>query len=136
METETKARWDELKKQLLTCPGYDLIGLKAKEEGEELFALLEIEKEHLNYAGIGLGGFTFAVGDAIMRWEVSRQMPDKKVVTGTAKIVYKKAAIKGILTGKARIINQEGRKVFTSATVLNEKGEIVAEMEGVFIIIE
>ncbi len=130
-------KWQRLKKQLLNCPAYDLIGLKAEEEGDRLVAVLEVGEQHLNYAGIAKGIFPYALGDAVMRWEVSRLIPDKKSVTGTAEIVFKKAASKGdILKAEGKIIRQEGRKFFTEATVFNQKQEIVATLEGIFILLK
>ncbi len=118
----------------MRCAAYNLIGLVVKDDGT---VEIRISEKHLNYAGIGLGMFAFALGDAAMRIAITNSIPDKKAVTATAAIDYKKPARKGdILTATVEIFPFKGRKIFTTATICNQNNEVVATMEALFIIIE
>lgn len=123
------------------CPGYNLVGLQV--EGNKEIAVLEIEKKHLGEAEINgkkvaTGMFAFGVGNAAMGWEVNRFiLIGQKAVIGTTKIRFENPAKEGdILEARGKVINQEGRKIFAEATVFNQNKEIVAILEGLFIILK
>lgn len=122
------------------CPGYNLVGLKV--EGDKQVAVLKIEEKHLGEAEIkgkkvATGMFAFGVGNAAMGWEVNRFIPiGQKAIIGTANIIFKKPVKEGdTLKAKGEVVRQEGRKIFAEATVFNQKGEIVATLEGIFIVL-
>lgn len=127
------------------CSAYNLIGLRdeEKEDGTRV-AVLKIEEKHLGEAEIegrrvATGMFAFGIGNAAMGWEVTRFLSgrNKKAVIGTANIRFENPAKEGdILKVEGKVVGEEGRKIFTKATVFNQNNEIVATLKGLFIILE
>lgn len=110
-------------------PAYKLIGLETYEEVNS--AQLVIKPEHLNFAGVGLGGYTFIVGDAAMRMAANKIA---RALTGTVEIKYRKPTKAGdVLQSTATVERIEGKKIFIKTEVKNYSEDIVAEMTGIFI---
>lgn len=110
-------------------PAYKLIGLETDEEEDS--ARLVVQPKHLNFADVGLGGYTFIIGDAAMRMAANKVA---KALTGTVEIKYRKPTkAEDVLQSTATVERIEGKKIFTKTEVKNQESVTVAEMTGIFI---
>ena len=122
----------------LGCEFYEL-------EGGEVATIFQAGKLHEGQLGIMHGGLTGSVLDELMgrssllygRGLAERDADADMVtryVTAEMTVKYKKPiSIGDRISGFGRVYNKEGRRLYTSAELANEEGDIVATAEAVFV---
>ena len=94
-------------------------------------ASLEISGEMLNGAKVANGGVTFTLADYALAI-AANTLGESISLTSNVNISYCGAVRRGdVITAEASVSVKKGRSAFLSVSVRNQKGEIVALVQGV-----
>ncbi|RJR25509.1 MAG: PaaI family thioesterase [Desulfobacteraceae bacterium] len=89
---------------------------------------LEIREHHLNAANVVQGGAIFTLAD--FAFAVASNSHGKIALAVNVNISFLKSVTKGTLIAEARELAQPGRLGAYEVRVTNEKGELVAQFNG------
>ena len=109
-------------------------GLKARffHDGNEATTTVTATPEFEGYHGIYHGGIVATLLDEVMIKSILAQ--DIYAVTAEMTVRFRLPARTGVnLTYKGRIIGRKGRMLFTSGTVTDTEGNVIAEASGKYI---
>ncbi len=116
------------------CGDKNSIGLKLKFDtsGKKTKAVFIPKKEHQGYKDIVHGGILSSMLDeAITRLGYELGL---NTVTARIEVNFRKPAYVGEkLFLEGEITKEEGRKVFGKSKVTNEKGELIADCDGILV---
>ena len=103
------------------------IRLVSLKEGEAVLEM-DLEERHLNGNDVAQGGVIFTLADAAFAAAVNS--PERDVVTQDCAINFLRPAPLGTITARAAAVHIGRRTCCADVTVTDEKGKILAKMQG------
>ncbi|PYZ92986.1 phenylacetic acid degradation protein [Salipaludibacillus keqinensis] len=125
-------KYATLEERFNASPFFAHLGFKLLQGDKDGIVLeLPIKKHLINTNGTVHGGVYATMLDNIMSISV-RDVVNKDIVTVNLNVNYFAAIQKGVLIGKAKILQQGYRIVTCEGEVTNEEGDVLAKATGVF----
>ena len=126
-------------KMCLICGFENNLGVKANfynMENDTVCSLLTFKKEHQSYPGRVHGGMVCALLDELGGRTLWLKNPELLGVTATLNVKYRKPVpYDEELIGIGKILKRSGRIFVASAVIMTKKKEVLAEIEGSYVIL-
>lgn len=121
----------------LPHPFADLIGFEVTgRDGGRCMSRLTISESHMNPHGVVHGAVVYALADTGMGGALSSVLDENQICsTIEIKINYFRPAISGEITCNTQVVNRGGRTGVLQSVVKDDKGRLIAQAMGTFMIL-